>query len=384
VSQPARICAFDADGHVIEPPSLWPEYLERKYHDRMPRPIRDEAGRFCYAVGGIRVMRTASALAVAPRDHRGAPRAGGLPPGGFDPEARLRDMDAEGIEAAVLYPTLGFFFPEVGDPELHAALCRAYNDWLADYARRDPERLIGVALLPLDDVVASVRELERTTERFGFRAAFVRPNPYAGRSLADSAYDPFWECAAAQGVAIAIHEGISDALPTLGRERSASPVIQHLMSHPFEQMAACAAILLEGVAERHPALRFAFLESGSGWLPYWLDRLDGHWETWGSKLAARRRPSEAFRAQCFVSMDPDDGVAPDVARSVGDEVLVWASDYPHVDAPFPGAVEKTLETLGGLPVASRRRILRENALRLYGLTTRRAKGEGSMAGGGRL
>jgi predicted TIM-barrel fold metal-dependent hydrolase len=225
-----------------------------------------------------------------------------------------------------------------------------------------------VALLPLEDVAASLRELERCAERYGFRGAFVRPNPYAGRTLSHPDYDPLWDCARSLGVAITVHEGISDALPTLGRERTSSPVLQHLFSHPFEQMAACAALLLEGVCERHPGLRFVFLESGSGWLPYWLARMDGHWETWRDRLpAATRPPSELFRRQCFVSMDPDDEVAPQVARAVGDGVLVWASDYPHVDAPFPGAVEKTRRTLAGLPEASQRRILRENALRLYGL-----------------
>jgi predicted TIM-barrel fold metal-dependent hydrolase len=277
-------------------------------------------------------------------------------------------MDTEGIDVAVLYPTLAFFFPEIPDRPLHAALCRAYNDWLADYARTAPDRLLGVALLPLEDVAASIVELERCTERHGFRGAFMRPNPYAGRSLHDPAYDPFWDCAQSLGVPITVHEGLSDSLPTLGRERSQSPVIQHLMSHPFEQMSACASIVMEGVADRHPGLRFVFLESGSGWLPYWLDRMDSHWDTWSSLLPeARRKPSETFREQCFIAMDPDDEIAAAVANQVGDDVLVWSSDYPHPDAPFPGAIKKTLQTLAELSDRSQRKILGSNALRLYGI-----------------
>jgi predicted TIM-barrel fold metal-dependent hydrolase len=367
-TQRQDVGVVDADGHVIEPPGLWAEYLERRYHERMPRPARDANGNFCYAVGDTLLMRTASALAVAPRDAAGRVRESGMPRGGWDPEARLRDMDLEGIQVAILYPTLGFFFPEVPDPRLHGALCRAYNDWLADYVARAPERLVGVALLPLEDVEASIRELTRATEKLGFRGAFVRPNPYAGRSLSDPAYDPFWDCAESLGVPITVHEGISDTLPTLGRDRSASPVVQHLMSHPFEQMSACASLILEGVAERHPRLSCVFLESGSGWLPYWLDRMDSHWETWSAKLPSlAMKPSDYFRRQCFVSMDPDDAVAASVAQQVGDDVLVWASDYPHVDAPFPGAVTRTLETLESLAPEAQRRILRDNALRLYGL-----------------
>jgi predicted TIM-barrel fold metal-dependent hydrolase len=334
----------------------------------MPRPVKDENGRFCYEVGGIRVMRTASSLAVPFKNAAGEVTRRELPSGGWDPEARLRDMDSEGIDVAVLYPTLAFFFPEVRDAELHAALCRAYNDWLADYVRSAPERLVGVALLPLDDVAAAVGELERATEVHGFRGAFMRPNPYAGRLLHDPAYDPFWDCAQSLGVPITVHEGISDSLPTLGRERSDSPVVQHLMSHPFEQMSACASILLEGIAERFPRLRFVFLESGSGWLPYWLDRMDSHWDTWRRLLpGSAGRPSERFHRQCFLAMDPEDEIAASVTQIVGDDVLVWSSDYPHPDSPFPGAVAKTLETLACLPETSQRRILGENGLRLYGL-----------------
>jgi predicted TIM-barrel fold metal-dependent hydrolase len=146
------------------------------------------------------------------------------------------------------------------------------------------------------------------------------------------------------------------------------------MSHPFEQMAACAGLLFGGVMERHPDLRFVFLESGCGWLPYWLERLDGHWENWSGHLPeVKQRPSETFRRQCFVSMDPDDACAPGVIEQVGDGCLVWASDYPHTDAPFPGAVKQTLEVLQDVPEASRRRVLGENALRLYALDDPRSR-----------
>src|SRR5439155_925091 len=98
-------------------------------------------------------------------------------------------------------------------------------------------------------------------------------------------------------------------------------------------------LILTGVLERHPTLRVAFLESGSAWLPYWLDRMDGHLETWGKLLpAVRMKPSEYFRRQCVISTDPEDGAVEAVVRLVGDDCLVWASDYPHPDALFPGAV----------------------------------------------
>jgi predicted TIM-barrel fold metal-dependent hydrolase len=367
---------IDADGHVIEPLGLWREYTAKKYHARLPRPVTDENGLFCYAVDGQYMMRTASSLSTQRKgDSRPNPRAkseeGDYPetlrPGGWDAKARLADMDLDGMDLAFLYPTMAFFLPEVPDLELQGALCRAYNDWLAEYCKADPRRLVGIALLPLADVSASIEELERCTAEHGFRGAFVRPNPYGGRPIQSPAYEPFWECAEALGVPVTVHEGISDVLPTLGRERSENPVLQHLFSHPFEQMAAAAGLILTGVLARHPRLNFVFLESGCGWLTYWLARMDGHAETWSHKLALDMKPSDYFRRQCFISMDPDDHCAPGVLRDVGSDSVVWASDYPHTDHDFPGAVKETLEILARAPEGSAEKVLNRNPRRLYGL-----------------
>jgi predicted TIM-barrel fold metal-dependent hydrolase len=229
-------------------------------------------------------------------------------------------------------------------------------------------RLIGVALLPLVDVPAAVRELERATTRLGFRGAFCRPNPSGGRPLHDAAFEPLWECAASLGVPVTVHEGLSDWAPTLGRDRFENPAMLHVLSHPFEQMAACAGLILSGVLERHPTLRVAFLESGAAWLPYWLHRLDEHCETWGHLLpAVRMKPSDYFRRQCVVSTEPGEAAVDAVVAHVGEDNVVWASDYPHPDATFPGAVTKTLAAVATLGDAARRKILAANAARFYGL-----------------
>jgi predicted TIM-barrel fold metal-dependent hydrolase len=365
MSEASRLPVIDADGHVVEPPTLWAEYVEKPYRHRAPRLAVDERGRPCQLLDDRIIMRHAMLLTLGP-DYDFARvefRAGG-----WDPHARLRDLDSEGIDVVVLFPSISFYLSEVADPGLLAALCRAYNDWLRDYCRAAPERLVGVAMLPLVDVDASIRELERATEQLGFRGAFFRPNPYAGRPIHHPVYERFWERAAALGVPVTVHEGLSDGIPTLGRERFENPAMLHVLSHPFEQMAACAGLIMTGVLDRHPQLRVVFLESGSGWLPYWLDRLDGHWQTWGKLLPAlRMKPSEYFKRQCMISTDPEDGVVEAVVRTLGDDCVVWASDYPHPDAHFPGAVGASLETMAGLSPASRAKIFAHNAARLYGL-----------------
>jgi uncharacterized protein len=360
-----RPFVIDADGHIVEPPTMWAHYVDAKYRDQAPHVGLDENGKPCQVVGGRIIMRHAMLLTLGPDytfEHF-TPQ-----PGGWDPQARLRDMDSEGIDIAVLFPSIGFYLAELTDATLMAVLCRAYNNWLADYCRAAPERLVGVALLPLIDVGESIRELTRAVEHLGFRGAFFRPNPYAGRPIHDAAYEPFWRCAAALGVPVTVHEGLSDSLPTLGRDRFDNAAMLHVLSHPFEQMSACAGLILTGVLDRHPHLKVAFLESGAGWLPYWLQRLDSHWETWRRLLpAVRIRPSEYFKRQCVISTDPEEETIDSVARHVGDEYVVWASDYPHPDAHFPGAVTKTLESMRDMPVPSRDKILATNAARFYGL-----------------
>ena len=364
----SQIFVVDADSHVTEPPRFWQDYLEEKYRQRAPRPVLDENGTYCYVVGGALVARTASRLGSkleASPDERSPVK---LLRGGWDPAARLVDMDREGIDIAVIYPSVALFLPEVSDDVLQAALCRAYNNWLADYCKEAPGRLIGIAALPLNDVETSIRELERCTQQLGFRGAFVRPNPYGGRPIQHPANEPFWQCAESLGIPVTVHEGLSDTIPTLGRDRSESPVLQHLMSHPFEQMAACGGLILGGVLERHPDLRFVFLESGCGWLPYWIERLDGHFANWGRHLqGVKLKPSDYFRRQCFISMDPDDVLAPSVLQRMGDDCMVWASDYPHPDHKLEGCVQETIEILSSAGESSTRKVLGMNAFRLYNM-----------------
>ena len=365
----SNTAVIDADGHVVEPLDLWERHLDPKFRARAPRFTVDDRGRPCALFGERYEMRAAMVLTYGPTyDLQSAAtrRAGG-----WDPVARLADMDAEGIDAAVLYPSLGLFVGGVDDPVLQAALCRAYDRWRAEYCATDPKRLIGVAMLPLADLDAAVAELEHAVERDGFRAAFVRPNPVAGRPIHHPANDRLWDCAAALGVPIAVHEGLTDLIPTLGRDRFENPAVQHVLSHPFEQMAACAGLILTGVLERHPTLRVAFLESGAAWLPYWLARLDSHFETWRALFPQLTlRPSEYFARQCAISTDPDEAAVDCVVEHVGDGCVVWASDYPHPDAHFPGAVAKTLESMSRVPEAARAKILGGNAARLYGIASR--------------
>ena len=357
----ATFTAIDADGHVMEPQSMWTEYLETEFHLDAPRLVRDTDGRRRLLIAG-RLHEY-----IPMYDGDALPRRGRVPRGGADPQGRLADLDEEGIEKALLYPTTGLFFASVEDPRVQAALCRAYNDWLYDYCGEDRSRLIGVALVPQADAGAAVAEARRAVERLGFRSVLLRPNPVAGRNLNDPYYEPLWACLQELDVTASIHEGTTQDLPQSGRDRFTNFLFRHACSHPHEQQMACLALICGGVLERHPRLRVAFLESGCGWIAHWLDRLDEHVEHWGHALPALPlAPSEYFARQCFISAEPEEKAIGAMAALVGEDKIVYASDYPHLDSIFPGS-PATLAERSDLSDGLKRKLLYDNAAAAFRL-----------------
>ena len=362
----------DADGRVMEPISAWGGLPEA----HRPVVTADAHGLEHVSVGGSEILAVPLGTLARPGSAFDDPASfrplADAQPGGGDPVARLADMDGEGIDQAVLYPTLGLYFSVVEDAGAAVGLAVDYNDWLASYCAADPSRLFGAALLPLQDPTAAERELRRAVTQLGFRAGFVRPNPCLGRSLSDRAYDVVWDAAEELGVPIGIHEGSSVIVPTLGSDRPFNPLVLHAVSHSFEQMLACAQLIAFGVLERHPRLRCIFLESSGGWAPFWLERLDEQAESFGGYCPDMKlRPSEYFARQCAISFEVGERTLPALAPFVGPRRIVWGSDYPHHDATFPGAVDALRATIAPCPTATQIRVLGLNARELYGLPRRR-------------
>jgi predicted TIM-barrel fold metal-dependent hydrolase len=283
----------------------------------------------------------------------------------------LRCMDREGIDAVVLYPSIGLFVPFLPalSAEQSASACRAYNEWMAEYRATDSSRLTGIALVPTVDMTLAAREAEHAAA-LGLPGVMVRPNPLYGRDLGDRAYDPLYDVLEEHDLTLSVHEGLGVLGPTIGRERSETFALRHAMSHPMEQMAAMGSLMLLGALERHPRLRVAFLESGTGWLPYWLARLDGHaeWMADSETRDLRLTPSEYFERQCVICSDPDDPLAAWVVTQVGADHVMWASDFPHPDALYPEAVttflgESIEHGLAGEDLAT---VLWETPVRVYG------------------
>lgn len=361
----------DADGHVVEPRQAWEDLQDA----HRPRIERDNRGYEHVVVGDREILAVPLGTLATPgarfSDIQAFRTLEEAQPGGSDPIARLADMDTEGIDQAVLYPSVGLYFWALEDAAAAVAIARRYNDWLAGYCAATGRRLFGAAMLPVQDPLAAVAELQRAAGELDFTAAFVRPNPCCGRSLSDRAYDPLWEAAQELDVAIGVHEGSSVILPTLGSDRPFNPLVLHATSHSFEQMMAYAQMAAFGVFDRHPELKVVFLESSGGWVPFWLERLDEQAESFGGFCPDMRlSPSEYFARQCWVSFEVDEQTLPALAPFVGADRIVWGSDYPHHDATFPGAVDALRGTIASCPAPVQARVLGLNAAAVYRLPPR--------------
>jgi predicted TIM-barrel fold metal-dependent hydrolase len=364
---------IDADGHVVEPPSLWEEYTEPAFRDRMIQVRRSREGKDELWIEGKN--RSSPALPVSasmiPGGLEDLDRArkftwDDVLSGSYDPRQRLRVMDEERIDVAVLYPSLLLLYGDIDDPKVAAAACRAYSNWLADFCKASPKRLYGVAPMPLQSVDESIKEMRRVVKELNFKAVFIRPNPFNGRRLNDPAYDSFWREAQELDVPVAVHGSFGTRMPTMGADRYRDPFFFHMICHPFEQQAACMDIVCGGVLAKFPGVRVAFLESGIGWLGYWLDRMDSHFEKMGAYVPwLKKPPREYFLEQCYLTMDADESTLAAMVDIGVERNVLWGSDYPHFDCTYPGVLNEVDAAIAGLPAHARQNILTDNALRFY-------------------
>ncbi len=369
---------MDSDLHVIETGAVYERYLDARYRDTGPRYLGWSPSYFpLWVVHGRMIPPWAvSDEVIGPQEHLHAPREDVYAPiraRGFDAASALRAMDVEGIDLAIVYRTFAHMVVSIDDlePAYATALCAAFNDWLADYCGADRERLKAAAIVSLHDPELAAEEARRAVEEKHHAAVVVLPMPVAGRYLNAAECDVLWREVARLGVPLAIHGtsgGASDDYVT-NRYRGLPSfrTLNHAASFPLELMLAAGALIVGGVLERFPDLRVAFLEGNCGWLPWWLDRLDDQWKKYGGgeKTRLSGLPSEYFARLCFIATDVDEELLSVVIDRLGDDNIVVSTDYPHADGPYPHGTE-TFLAQSGVSADSKRKILWDNCLRLYG------------------
>ncbi|MGH7907901.1 MAG: amidohydrolase family protein, partial [Candidatus Binataceae bacterium] len=338
---------IDSDSHLTEPSTCWHDYVPADFRPLVPQIVEKDGVSFLMSEGriftGFSIAAASSPGALGDSEKSRNTRWDDVPLGGRDPKARLQVLDVEGLTATVLYPSIGLTFQAIHDPSVARVASESYNNWVSDFCKTDRQRLYAAGTVPLQDVNMAVRELERV-KKLDLCATTVRPTPYNGRRLNDPAYDRFWAAAQELEMPISVHGSfaVGDiSSVAMDRYPHNDLFFSHIICHPLELQMASMDILCGGVLARFPKLKIAFLEAGAGWVLYWLDRLDTHFEKLGRFIPwQKEKPSDLFMRNCFVNYDADETTLKYIVDRGLAKNILWGADYPHYDCLYPGALKE--------------------------------------------
>lgn len=380
----AALRLLSADNHIVEPPDLWTSRIEAQYRDRAPRLISGETADWYVVEGDKSIGSLGTATHPGLRLQADKPyeisledRWENVRPGGYDPDEAVKDMELDGVEGAVIFPTRGVGgIWRLEDSGLLSAICRTYNDWIAEFCRPYPERLKGAAMINLDDVQEGVDELRRA-QTLGLQAAIISVHPPHGRGYHREDYEPFWSAAEELDMPLCLHSGsnrtVRDGLPMYHHDPTMDPnepleIVYINGDHWIRR--SLTAMIMSGVFERHPGLKVVSVENQAGWVAHWLFRMDqryrerkGRWE----RFRADMLPSDFFHQNVSVSFQ-DDWTAVATRSLIGVENLLWGSDYPHTECTWPESRRVIREIFEGVSEEDLDKITYSNTARVFGFS----------------
>ncbi|MEE9143792.1 MAG: amidohydrolase family protein [Candidatus Binatia bacterium] len=378
---------IDSDGHFHEPHYLFDQYIEKEYFGKRPRvlAIRDH---------GLEEGRWVVEGKVVPR----VPFSKGVGAGGFqymtprhkkmhmkdnsldDVDGRLKDLELLGVDIQVVYPTAFPFVSDIEDKDLAAAVCRAHNNYVADRCRKAPDRLKGIAIVPLQDPTAAVDEMRRALKELDLVAVTI-PGIVGDKPLHSPEFYPFFKAANDLDCPIGCH-AVTGMHCTPWADCFTDFFSTHVTAMPFSMMVALMSVIRMGIMETLPNLRFAFLEVDATWLHYWSNWVNRHVKDsprvssgyhlergWGEEPYllpdTSRDPMEYIQSGRFLSGYSEHEDLRYLIDHLGSKTFMYASDYPHGDTEWERVKEtRSLDTLTG---EEKNAILGDNAARFYGL-----------------
>ena len=371
---------ISADSHIIEPPDLYPSRIEPRFRDRAPRMERVEtpAGRKydAWFIDGQQAGTLGAVMQAGQRfedpsqiDFLGVWED--VRPAAYQPEAMIRGLEEDGVWGACLQPSQGLFWYRIPDSALLSAICRVYNDWIAEFCKPYPDRLKAISMLNVDDVEEASQELERCA-KLGAVGAFIPVSPLADRPYRHPIYDRLWWTAQDLGLPLLLH---------IGTPRGGIPGCEFTMNlgeltgagrstTDYWVRYSLGSMLFAGVFDRFPGLKIGSVEHEAAWIPHWLKQMDFTYverpvftKGWRSKDGLM--PSDYWKRNMFVEFMEDD-IGIKLREYIGVENMLWGSDYPHAEATFPRSQQFLSRMFEGVPEEDQRKITSDNAAKLFG------------------
>jgi predicted TIM-barrel fold metal-dependent hydrolase len=362
---------ISSDSHVFEPRELWTTRLEPKYRDRAPQIVRLDDGADWWFCDGLKLFSVQPGAQPGRRfdDPENLSRVDvyeNVRLGGYIPEEHVKDMDIDGIELSVVYPTIGLLLFGVPDGGLLSAIFKTYNDWVVEFCQPFPDKIKAIGVVNLDDVQEGVKELERCA-KMGLVGAMITTYPPEGRSFVSEEYEPFWSAAEDLGMPLSLHAATNRALIFNATHTRMS----YLVNMDYWIRMSLSDMCLSGVFERHPKLQIGAVEYELSWIPHFLERLDyGYTQRPKASTQFQMKkgvvPSDYIRQNVFFGFQEDAQGIRD-RHIIGVDNLVWGSDYPHQESTFPYSQKVLKEILADCTEEEAAKIYNKNGARIYNL-----------------
>jgi len=361
------------DDHVVEPPNLFDNHLPAKWKEYAPKSVRKDSGIDVWVYEGNEIPNI-GLNAVAgrpPEEYDIEPTSYEMMRAGcYDIHERVKDMNRNGVLASMCFPSFvqfcGQLFSRSKDLDIGLNLLRAYNDWHIDeWCGTYPGRFMPLSIPPIWDPQAMADEVHRVSKK-GCNAVTFSEDPakLGWPHVFGDHWDPFFEACQDTGTVICLHIGSSSTTLALAE---GAPIDVMITLTPLNTMHAATDLLWSPVLRKFPDLQFALSEGGTGWLPYWLERIDYVYQQhrfWTGQDFGDKLPSQVAREHfsfCYIS----DRVGIDDRDKIGVDSMTWECDYPHSDSTWPLSPEAVAKQLEGVPADEVAKLTHENAMRIY-------------------
>lgn len=359
---------LSADSHVLEPPDLWTTRMENRFRDQAPHVEKDFDGRkgdffVCPPLRPFNPFSLGCAgIPPAEQEAKAALGYAACRPGSWDPVERLKDMDADGLQAEIFYCGYGMSMFGHPDDAFQRDAHRAYNDWAAEYASYAPNRLFPIANISMTDPDEDLKEVERVM-KMGFRGIFISNDPAPERRYDNPMWERFWTAIEDYGLPVNVH--ILTGQSTAGQVGQNSIIDGTLLM--IRSFRTITEMMTGGVLDKHPDLKVISVENDIGWLAGFLKRLDWYSYRFSPRFPDMAKSGGDYWRQQVYSTFQDDEPGMRCRDMLGVTQLMWGSDYPHFDSTFPDSQGAIARNFAGVPEDEMELILGGNMVRVYGL-----------------